>query len=373
MLGPRILHWLLPMLLGERRDMAARLVVTCLAPLAILYAAGLRAYLSLYDLGIRHRYRLPCCVVSIGNLVSGGTGKTGLAITVAKRLRDVGLRVCVLSRGFRGSYRGAVAAVSTGEEVLLGPTEAGDEPYLLAKELPGVPVMVGKDRRETGMAAVERFAPDVILLDDGMQYYQLERDVEVVLLAGDRPFGNGWTLPAGVLREPPSHLRRASVVVFNVCEGTAGGGWSAEIARRAPRALLLQGGYRPSRLVDVAGNRILPLEVLRHMPVATLCGLGNPASFECTVRSTGARLVRRFRLLDHRPPTAEEALCITDQAAQEGASALVITAKDAVKWPRLQTCIPVWRLEAEFVVDDLDKLVGAIQEGVRRHAERVQL
>src|SRR5579862_5258893 len=188
-----------------------RAVLSALAP---IYCAGLKSYLLTYRLGLRRQTRLRCRVISVGNLTTGGTGKTPMTQALCQRLMDSGHRVAILSRGYGGSFERGCAVVSDASKVHLTAAEAGDEAYLLATTLPGLPVVVGKDRRVTGALAVAQLGPDIIVLDDGMQYWQLHRDVDVVLLNAQDPFDNGWTFPRGLLREPPSHLARANIVVL---------------------------------------------------------------------------------------------------------------------------------------------------------------
>ncbi|MBC8135678.1 MAG: tetraacyldisaccharide 4'-kinase, partial [Fibrella sp.] len=201
---------------GGDSGVGAVLLRAVLTPLAWLHQFGLEAYLTPFRLGLRKRYRLPVPVVSIGNLSSGGTGKTPATAFVAGCLREAGKRVVILSRGHGGlAERGKdPVIVSEGDGKHLSPVVAGDEPVLLAGLLPDVPIIVCRDRRKSGQLAVERFAPEVILLDDGLQYWQLHRDLDIVLLDARRPFDNGFVLPRGLLREPPSHLSRAGLVIL---------------------------------------------------------------------------------------------------------------------------------------------------------------
>ncbi len=155
-------------ILGRKNGAVAWLVRALLWPLSLAYRSGLALFLMPYALGIRKRFRLPASVVSVGNIAFGGTGKTPAVQEICRILVEQGKRVVVLSRGHGGSARGSVV-VSDGETILVGSRESGDEPRLLAQTLPGVPVIVGKDRRASGSLACERFSPDVIVLDDGLQ------------------------------------------------------------------------------------------------------------------------------------------------------------------------------------------------------------
>ena len=153
-------------------------------------------------------------MVSIGNITVGGTGKTPVTAYIARFLLAQGYRVAVLSRGYGGSLEGQTCVVSDGLTIMLSAVECGDEPYLLASTVPGLMVVIGTDRYAAGQLAIEQLAPDIFLLDDGFQHLRLHRDLNILLQDFSRPFGNGLTLPAGILREPSSAASRADLVIF---------------------------------------------------------------------------------------------------------------------------------------------------------------
>ena len=167
----------------------------------------------LYDGGLLKQQKLPRPVISVGNLTVGGTGKTPTVIFIAHILKDHGYRPAVLSRGYGGSANAPVNVVSDGNRILMGWREAGDEPILIASAVPGIPVLTGSRRLLTGRAAVETFGADVLILDDAFQHRSLFRDIDMVLLDAARPFGNGFLLPRGPLREPRIPLRRADILL----------------------------------------------------------------------------------------------------------------------------------------------------------------
>ncbi len=197
-----------------------------LSALSPVYGAVMRLRARLYRSGLLKSRRLPCFVISVGNITVGGTGKTPMTIYVVEKLKEMGLAPAVVSRGYRGGMEKEGGVVSDGENILAGPSMAGDEPWLLAKTLK-VPVVVGSDRYKAGMTAVERFAPDVIVLDDAFQHLKLERDLDIVLLDGRRPFGNGSLLPAGPLREPAEALGRGDLFVLTRTDRASGEALSA--------------------------------------------------------------------------------------------------------------------------------------------------
>ena len=168
----------------------------------------------LYRHNIPNIRRLPCKTISVGNLCVGGTGKTPMTIYIARMLKKSGFRTCVISRGYKGKSEKQGGIVSDGKTVFMPPEVAGDEPFMMAQNLEGIPVLVGKDRFRSGMTAVDQFNAQVVVMDDAFQHRQLYRDIDLVLLDGESPLGNGKLLPRGRLREPVTALARSHGVVF---------------------------------------------------------------------------------------------------------------------------------------------------------------
>lgn len=322
-----------------------------LAGLACVYAGGLKVYLLPYRKGWRKQTKLPCPVISIGNVTVGGTGKTPMTQRVCEFLTERGLKVCVLNRGYRGGNEHSVAVVSDTRRVLLDAQAAGDEAHLLARMLPGVPVLVGKDRRLSGALAWEEFRPDVIVLDDGMQFYQLHRDLDIALVDASHPFDNGWTFPRGLLREPPSHLRRAGCIVLTNADKVPAETLETlrqQVKRLAPKAAVFTAQYAAERLrpLDRSKNSPgeQPVEWLMGRRVVSFCAVGNPQSFEAQLERSGAELVQRVRFPDHHAPTMGEMNQVIEDACAQHAEAIIVTEKDAVKLPPLGRPIPFFAL-----------------------------
>lgn len=321
---------------GEAKSVGAAVLRALLVPLALLHRAGLEVYLLPFHLGIRQRTKLPVPVISIGNLTSGGTGKTPMAALVGQVLRESGKKVAILSRGHGGSHEKQPGAkiVSRGDgAILLPPDVAGDEPVLLARLLPDVPVIVGRDRRVSGKLAVETFAPDALLLDDGLQFWQLHRDLDIVLLDARRPFDNGWTLPRGLLREPKSHLSRAGIVVLtradriapDVLEKTM-----AEVRSLAPEAQVFTARHAPAGWIDRDG---LPASA-PDGEVASFSGIADGGAFAESLRRDGIILKSHSSFPDHFTYNTN----VIERLLQNSPSAAYVTTeKDLVKvaslWP----------------------------------------
>jgi tetraacyldisaccharide 4'-kinase len=301
------------------------------AGLAALYSLGARGRRALYDRGWQQARRLPGLVLSLGNLTVGGVGKTPLTALLAERYQAAGCRVAVLSRGYGGRAPG-VNVISDGRRVFLKPPQAGDEAYLLAQKLPGIPVITGPDRYQAGLRAWEAFQPDLFLLDDGLQHFQLHRDLEVVLLDAARPFGNGRLLPRGPLREPVSTLQRAQVLVLTRYEpGRHESTWEA-VREAFPAATVVRAAFRLTQARAYPGCREVSLEELGAKSLAAMAGLARPEVLAANLRELGLDLKHFFQFPDHQVLAPDELTGVVAAARRLGAKGLVTTEKD---WMRL--------------------------------------
>jgi tetraacyldisaccharide 4'-kinase len=244
--------------------------------------------------------------------------------------------------------------------VLLGAKEAGDEAFLLAQSLPEVPVIVGKERRKTGALAWERFQPDVIVMDDGLQFWQLYRDLNIILLNACDPFDNGYTLPRGLLREPISHLRRGGIVVLTNAKRAGIEKVQETIAKAqhyAPSMPLFEANLTPIYLTSFPQKERIGLEWLHGRRVVAFSAIGNPEAFENLLESLGSVLVARHRLRDHTEMTPAEIEQIVTEAQSLNAEGVVTTEKDAVKLPILAEEMPFLVLHVETTVGDSNGFV----------------
>jgi tetraacyldisaccharide 4'-kinase len=327
----------LALMRGEGRGPKAALSRFGLWTLSKVYACGIGAYWGMYRAGLLRRVHLRPFVISVGNITVGGTGKTTTIQYLARTLADAGLRVVILSYGYRAADKEAVGIVSDGRSVLMSAEEAGDEAVLLARSLPEIPVLIGRRRVLSGAVAEERFHPDVLLCDDAFQYWRLHRDLDLLLVDAVEPWGHGHVLPRGLLREPIRQAARADAVVITHADlvppqrvtdlrgtlrrlgfGGEEGQKPVWTARHAARGLSwIEGG--------AAGG----LDGLRGLSVLAVSSLGDPASFEATLAAEGA-LVTPMRFPDHHRYTPPEIRAAED-AARAAGRRLVTTAKDAVK------------------------------------------
>lgn len=286
--------------------------------------------------GVRRRWyarrarRLPRPVVSVGNLHWGGTGKTPLVAAIGAHLRDRGLAVCILSRGYASRGRG-VRVVSTGSGPLLGPRIAGDEPVLLAGELPGVAVVVGPDRWQAGEHAFRRLdpRPDLFLLDDGFSHLALARDLDLVAFPAADPFAGGRLFPSGRLREPLAAVARAHAVLLTGASGSGEGRALAEALR--PYGFTGPGfasATRPGRPRRITSDRS---ELPPGLRVFLVSAVARPDSFTATTRALGLEIAGELRFPDHHdyPPASLERIGQGFKAS--GAETVLTTSKDRVK------------------------------------------
>jgi len=279
-----------------------------------------------YQKGIFLSHKLPIPVISVGNLTVGGTGKTPTAIYLARFLQSEGCKTAVLSRGYRGEAALDVNVVSDGEKICLSPDEAGDEPVLLAGKLPGVPVLTGRERILLGEYAREHFSAEAAILDDGFQHLKLKRDLDIVLLAGNYPFGNGYHLPRGTLREPPGNLARAHIILVAKPDESANReNIERKIRNYNPLAPIFFVSYSPVFLERLHSKETISWEYLRGQNVVALAGLARPDPFARLLTRLGAEVVDTIFFPDHYCYRAED----LDKAKPD--SIIVTTEKDAVK------------------------------------------
>jgi tetraacyldisaccharide 4'-kinase len=282
------------------------------------YGAGVRLRNWLFDRGWKKAQPAPVPVVSVGNLTLGGTGKTPCVEYVAGLYRDAGYLVAILSRGYGG--RGA----------------ANDEALVLAANLPDVPHYQGPDRVALAASAVEESESEVLVLDDGFQHRRLARELDVVLIDATEPWGHGALFPGGLLREPPSSLRRAGAVVLTRCD-QAGPEPVAKIRQRvgrlAPGASVAETRHRPVAWVN-AENAGRPLGDFAGRPLAAFCGIGNPEAFRQTLLGLGAEVTAFRAFPDHHGYGRDDVEDLRSWARQQAAECVVVTTqKDLVKLP----------------------------------------
>ncbi|MBI9091596.1 MAG: tetraacyldisaccharide 4'-kinase [Desulfobacterium sp.] len=304
--------------------------------------------------------RLPCYVISIGNIVAGGSGKTPMAIYLAELVKAMGFKPVVVSRGYRGKLESKGGIVGTGDQVLLGPDDAGDEPFMMAGRC-SFPVVVGKDRYQAGLAAINAFDPDVIILDDGFQHLKLQRDLNVVLVDAKHPLGNGRLLPAGRLRESPRVIQeRGDLIVFTRCdkhsqESTGDMGESIlpliagkPVFRTCHTSYLscYKGAGRDSE------NRGETLERLSGKTALLFSGISDNPGFKTSVENIGVSVKAHLEFRDHHLYKSEDITRIHGIALEKGVEVLITTEKD---YARLDKDL-AWRLDLAVIGIEIELL-----------------
>ena len=349
---------------GADQDQPAgiRFLLAFLKCVSFVFSLVVALRYALYGMGLLRRFPLGVQVISIGNVTAGGTGKTPVTEIFARTLAAEGRKVAILSRGYRRKEAPFLQrlltqvidpplVVSDGKHVLLDAATGGDEPYMLASNLPGVAVVVDRNRVKAGRYAVKRLGCDTIILDDGFQYQKLKHSIEVVLVDSTNPFGNGNMLPRGILREPAKHLRRADIIFLTKCRGDVSE-VKNEIRRYNKTADIVECNHTPRVLKDVWSREEYPLSWLDGKTVCTLSGIASPKGFENSLRRLGSKAVWCERYADHHRYDSSEVLYALNRTADMGADALVTTEKDAVRFPRFETA-PVKCLYLRIAIEIL--------------------
>lgn len=326
---------------------AVALLLALLKGISFIFLSVVSVRYFFYKVGLLRRFPLGVQVISIGNVTAGGTGKTPVTEIFARTLAAEGRKVAILSRGYRRKEAPLLQrlftqvvepplVVSDGKHVLLDSETGGDEPYMLASNLPGVAVVVDRNRVKAGRYAVNRLGCNTIILDDGFQYQKLKHSIEVVLVDSTNPFGNGNMLPRGILREPARHLKRADIIFLTKCRGDVSEVIS-EIRKYNKKAEIVECNHTPKVLKDVWSREEYSLEWLKGKTTCTLSGIASPKGFENSLRRLGAKVIWCERYADHHRYASSEILYALNRTADMNADALVTTEKDAVRFPRFET------------------------------------
>ena len=319
-----------------------------LCPLSFVVRWGVVLRRILYNLGIYSSVRLPAKVISVGNITVGGTGKTPLVETLARILKEEGFRVGILSRGYGRRGRGTLV-VSDGKDIRTVPRETGDEPMLLARNLSGIPIVVGQNRVRAGQLAIQSFGCNILILDDGFQHLCIRRDIDFVVIDASNPFGNGRLIPAGPLREQISSLKRADAICFTRVDQDSNLRCSEEYIRKYSRAPIFASTHHPTGWISVENGGLFPLDGLKGKKVLAFAGIGNPESFRKTLKALSVEPVAFLKYRDHHWYTGRDLTHICETAKGAGAEAIVTTEKDGIRLPESMQCsIPLYSLKIKL-------------------------
>lgn len=352
-------------ILDRRNGVRASMLRVFLGGFSKLYEGAVGARLWLYRNRVLHERNLGCLVVSIGNLTVGGTGKTPVVEKFARSLQDGGRRVAILSRGYKsvkqpffkrlaGKIQGKneidpPRVVSDGKSLLLDSRTAGDEPYMLAANLPDIPVVVDKDRVKSGKHAIAELNCDTLILDDGLQYLRLKHRLDIVLVDRWQPFGTERLLPRGTLREPPRNLKRASYIFITKCNGSSNEELIERIRLYNRTAEIIECEHRPRYMQHIETRETLPLDALKGKKVGTVSAIAVPESFEEGVKNLGASVEATCRFMDHHRFTEQEIISFINCCVESEVDMIITTEKDAVRFPRLgRMDVPIFFLRVEI-------------------------
>jgi tetraacyldisaccharide 4'-kinase len=319
-------------------------------PLSCVYGVAVRLRLFAYSSDFKTIYRAKVPIISVGNLTVGGTGKTPMTDFLAKWMQKHEVKASIVSRGYGGDYTDPVLRVVLAGAKTTQPLSCGDEPFLLARKNPSVPVFVAR-RRALGVKAAEETGAELIILDDGFQHRAVHRDLDIVLLDSNKPFGNGHMLPAGPLREPLTALNRSHLLVmtrsFPEKENTA----------IADKPTLLSCHTLAQRLSSLSGDHLLLSDLVGKSCVA-FAGIARPEDFFAGLREHHLTLKEEISLADHQ--VYDETLINRLSKSCQGADALITTEKDAVKLAGFTLPIPCYQVGVEmtfFETKDLDEML----------------
>ena len=341
-------------------------VVTAgLSALSLGYRGALRIRDLMYRWKLLRTGRLPCAVVSVGNLTLGGSGKTPTVELAVRTLQELGAVPAVVSRGYGRVTRG-VHVVAEREGVRADARTAGDEPLLLAERLPGVAVVVGENRYEAGRVGVERLGATALVLDDGFQHRTLAKDLEILVVQGRAPWGNARVFPRGMLREPLAGLARAhAVVVTNPAGAGSVEAVTAMVRRFNPTAAVLAASYHHQDAVETQSGRRVPVAELAGRRLMAFAGLGSPQGFADTLDAVGIRRVALAEFPDHHWFTPADLRELAQDARTAGAQGLITTEKD---WVRLRDLppppLPLWILPVRLVLESGQDIWHRLLAGV---------
>ena len=326
--------------------------------LSLLYRGLLKIRQFLFTMKILRVKKLPCMVISVGNITAGGTGKTPLSMYLARLLTGLGYRLVIISRGYKGTAtkKGGIAA--DGRQILMNPGMAGDEPILLASQLPGVPVVVGRDRYQAGLTALKKFKADIILLDDGFQHLKLKRDLNLLLLDARTPLGNRYLLPRGTLREPRSQIKRADALVFTHAEDIS------KIEIKTQPAFYCQHCAYINTIV-LSGKKLTPQALcskpvpLKKKQVFGFSGIARNIDFKQTLQSLPYNLVGFKGYQDHHAYSDTDLQDLIHEAQAAGAQLLATTEKDYIRLTgqTLTFDLIIIGIKIKFNTDQFDRFI----------------
>lgn len=361
----RLETYLLAVIEDRLQGRSAALLRGILKNLSYLYTGIIQLRLWLFTHRILRPHTLGCQVISVGNLTVGGTGKTPIVEVFARALQQNGRKVAIISRGYKKhetpfwerllqrltlqAARVPPRVVSDGKRLLLDSEMSGDEPYMLASNLPRVCVIVDKDRVKAGRYAIGKLGCDTLILDDGFQYLRLRHRLDIALVDCTNAFGNRHVLPRGILREPVRNIKRASFIFITKSSRDGNAELKKQLRELNPNAEIAECRHCPRHLQNVYNGERKPLEMIAGLNIAAVSGIASPKGFEEELVRLGGRLLYHKRYADHHRYTQQEIIDLINKSIAREAHAIITTEKDAVRFPKIERWdIPIYFLRVEI-------------------------
>lgn len=344
-----------------------RAATVALAPFGGLYSLIVRSGNALYKRGVLRAHTVGAPVISVGNLTTGGTGKTPLVEWIANELASRGRRVCVLTRGYRREKPEERVIASDGNEILAEVKQTGDEAFLLAEVLQGkAAVVCDANRISAANWALTNLASNAFVLDDGFQHQQIARQLNVLTIDAMNPWGNGRLLPGGILREPIGSLTRADCVVITRADLSDPRDLRRAIERVSPNVPVFLSKMKHTQLREVGPTqpRLHP-DQMKSRPSYAFCGIGNPPSFLSLLQREGYNVVGARSFRDHHNYTTADVDQLSKEAQSSGAQTLLTTAKDAVKLRSMNFELRCYSVDIAVEIEGADLLRDLVTKAIQ--------
>lgn len=356
--------WGTEVVFGRAHGFRAFMMRCLLRFASLLFFVLVKVRLFLFRRRIKTVRNLGTLVISVGNITAGGTGKTPVVELLSRTLAQQGRTVSILTRGYKSAdldtpqtWTGTDGRpvdnlpkiASDGTTRYLGPLHAGDEPFMLARNLDGVSVLVDKDRVKSGIFAIEQLGADTLILDDGMQYLKLAHELDIVLVDCGAPFGTGALLPRGTMREPRSSLKRADYIILTKSDGTPQEELIRNIRRYNKSADIIVTNHGPKYFENVFTGERKPLDFVDDKWVACMSGIARPENFENAVERLGGKVDIRRRYPDHYWFDQSDLDAFVERCADRAMDIIVTTEKDAVRFLKPgEMDVPIYFLRIEI-------------------------
>jgi tetraacyldisaccharide 4'-kinase len=333
--------------------------------LSLFYGLGYHFKIFLYQSGMVKPKKLKAKVISIGNITLGGTGKTPLVIYVSQKLKEKKLKVAILTRGYKRRKKELTELVGENKNKIPW-SEVGDEPYLLASRLYDVPVVVSKDRSTSGVCAEKKYRAEVLVLDDGFQHWKLSRNLDIVVIDATNPFGNSKLFPAGILREPLSSLRRADIFVLNKADQILNKENLIQMLRGYNQyAPIIESVYAINSIERLLEHSLIEEKHLEGKKCLAFSGIGNPISFEKSLKRLKVEVLKHHRFADHFFYQKKYILNLEKKAQELGADFMITTEKDSVRIPMMNELkIPIYVFKIDLVITKGEEIFWKKIEGL---------